>query len=115
MYVKELKDTEQYEAPNRQKCHSVRLAGFEEYGPKNFWVGHSQFLPGGGAGPDSSPLEKVYVITQGSLTIKVDGDTKIANPGDTVFIPGGKEREIRNETNEVVIMHVVMPYPPKDS
>ena len=50
MYVKELKDTEQYEAPNHQKCHSVRLAGFEEYGPKNFWVGHSQFLPGGGAG-----------------------------------------------------------------
>ena len=115
MYVKELKDTEQYEAPNHQKCHSVRLAGFEEYGPKNFWVIHSQFLPGCGAGPDSSPLEKVYVITQGSLTIKVDGDTKIANPGDTVFIPGGKEREIRNETNEVVIMHVVMPYPPKDS
>ena len=115
MYIKSLNDAEAYEAPNHQKWHSVRLAGFEDYGPKNFWVGYSQFLPGGGAGPDSSPLEKVYVIINGSLTIKVDGNTKIANPGDTVFIPGGKEREIRNETNEVVIMNVVMPYPPKDN
>ena len=115
MYIKSLNDAKPYEAPNHQKCHSVRLAGFEDYGPKNFWVGYSQFLPGGGAGPDSSPLEKVYVIINGSLTIKVDGNTKIANPGDTVFIPGGIEREIRNETNEVVIMNVVMPYPPKDN
>ena len=115
MYVKKLKDAKAYEAPNHQKCHSVRLAGFEDYGPENFWVGHSQFLPGGGAGPDTSPLEKVYVISQGSLTIRVDGKEKLANPGDTVFIPGGKEREIRNETNETVIMTVIMPYPPEKS
>ena len=89
MYVKKLKDAKAYEAPNHQKCHSVRLAGFEDYGPENFWVGHSQFLPGGGAGPDTSPLEKVYVISQGSLSIRVDGEEKIANAGDTVFIPGG--------------------------
>ena len=51
----------------------------------------------------------------GTYLANVDGNTKIADPGDTVFIPGGKEREIRNETNEVVIMNVVMPYPPKDN
>tara|TARA_B100001173_G_scaffold299651_1_gene298422 strand:+ start:225 stop:572 length:348 start_codon:yes stop_codon:yes gene_type:complete len=115
MYIKSFNDAKPYEAPNHQKCHSVRLAGFEDYGPGNFWVGHSQFLPGGGAGPDSSPLEKVYVISQGSLTIRVDGEEKIANPGDTVFIPGGKEREIRNETNQTVVMMVIMPYPSKDT
>ena len=115
MYVKKIKDTTSYEAPNHQKCHSLRLAGFEEYGPENFWVGHSQFLPGGGAGPDASPLEKVYIISEGQLTIKANGETKIASPGDTVFIPGGMEREIRNETNEVVVMNVIMPYPPKES
>ena len=115
MYVKKIKDTTSYEAPNHQKCHSLRLSGFEEYGPENFWVGHSQFLPGGGAGPDESPLEKVYIISEGQLTIKANGETKIASPGDTVFIPGGMEREIRNETNEVVVMNVIMPYPPKES
>ena len=115
MYIRTVNDAEHYETHNHQKCHAGSLAGFEYYGSKNFWVGYSRLLPGGGAGPDSSPLEKVYVIINGSLTIKVDGNTKIANPGDTVFIPGGKEREIRNETNEVVIMNVVMPYPPKDN
>ena len=72
-------------------------------------------MPGGGAGPDASPLEKVYIISEGQLTIKANGETKIASPGDTVFIPGGMEREIRNETNEVVVMNVIMPYPPKES
>ena len=33
MYVKKIKDTTSYEAPNHQKCHSLRLSGFEEYGP----------------------------------------------------------------------------------
>jgi len=112
MKIKKFNDAKQYVAPNHQNCHSVRLAGFEEYGPENFWVGHSQFLPGGGAGPDTSPLEKVYVISRGSLTIRVDGEEKIAHEGDTVFIPGNKEREIRNETNDTVMMLVVMPYPP---
>ena len=49
------------------------------------------------------------------LRVSFDGEEKIANVGDTVFIPGGKEREIRNETNEIVIMTVVMPYPPKSN
>ena len=111
MKIKSFDNAKPYEAPNHQKCYSLRLAGFEDYGPENFWVGHSQFLSGGGAGPDTSPLEKVYVITSGSLTIRVDGQEKIAHKGDTVFIPGGKEREIRNQTNEVVSMIVIMPYP----
>ena len=51
MNIKHFDDAKPYEAPNHQNCHSVRLAGFEDYGPENFWVGHSQFLSGGGAGP----------------------------------------------------------------
>ena len=77
MKIKSFDNAKPYEAPNHQKCYSLRLAGFEDYGPENFWVGHSQFLPGGGAGPDTSPLEKVYVISKGSLTIKVDGNHKL--------------------------------------
>jgi quercetin dioxygenase-like cupin family protein len=114
MYIKSFKNAEQYVAPNHQYCHSVRLAGFESMGPENFWMGHSHFLPGGGAGPDTSPLEKVYFILEGELKIVADGKSEIAVKGDTVFIPGGEEREIRNETNEIVKMVVVMPYPPTE-
>ena len=48
------------------------------------------------------------------MTIEVDGKSEIAVKGDTVFIPGGEMREIRNKTNEIVKMIVVMPYPPKE-
>ena len=112
MDIKRFADAEPYEAPNHQNCTSLRLAGFVDNGPENFWVGCSHFLPGGGAGPDASPLEKVYVILSGELTVTAAGKTETACPMDTVFIPGGEEREIRNNGNDVVTMIVAMPYPP---
>ena len=111
MQVKRFADAQAYSAPNHDGCVSLRLAGFEPDGPTQAWTGCSHFLPGGGAGPDTSPLEKVYVVLSGQLTIKAQGRVELAGPMDTVFIPGGEEREIRNEGNEVVTMLVVMPYP----
>lgn len=111
MLIKRLSAAESYESPNHSGCTSLRLAGFVPDGPKNFWIGLSYFLPGGGAGPDSSPLEKVYFVLSGSLTVRAGGKEEIAGPMDTVFIPGGEEREIRNEGNEVVTIVVAMPYP----
>lgn len=111
MHIKTFNEAQSYSAPNHRACTSLRLAGFEKQGPENFWTGCSHFLPGGGAGPDSSPLEKVYVILSGRLTVISGGKTEVAGPMDTVFIPGSEEREIRNDGNEVVTMLVVMPYP----
>ena len=59
MHFKRFEDATPYEAPNHWGCTGHRLQGFEENGPKNQWVGYSQFLPGGGAGPDATPFEKV--------------------------------------------------------
>jgi len=112
MHIKRFADAEPYHAPNHHDCTSLRLAGFSDNGPTQFWVGCSHFLPGGGAGPDASPLEKVYLVLAGELTVVAGGETATAGPMDTVFIPGGEEREIRNDGNDVVTMVVVMPYPP---
>ena len=30
-------------------------------------------LPGGGAGPDSTPFEKVYVVLEGQMTVIIGG------------------------------------------
>ncbi len=111
MHVKRFSDADGYEAPNHFGCTSLRLAGFAADGPKNFWIGLSHFLPGGGAGPDASPLEKVYVVLSGNLTVRAAGREESAGPMDTVYIPPGEEREIRNEGNDVVSMIVAMPYP----
>ena len=104
-------DAQPYEAPNHHGVRSLRLQGFEAGGPQNFWVGLSHILPGGGAGPDASPLEKTYVILSGHLTLIADGQESVIGPQDSCTIGPNTEREVVNRGNDVVTMVVVMPYP----
>ena len=56
-------------APTRRcACSAPRRAA-----RKALIVGLSHFLPGGGAGPDASPPEKVYYVLAGELTVIVGG------------------------------------------
>jgi quercetin dioxygenase-like cupin family protein len=112
MHIKRFADAQPYQAPNHYDMRSLRLQGFEPGGPKTAWVGLSHFLPGGGAGPDSSPLEKVYVVLAGCLTVRAGGQDITLRPLDSCCIPGGETREVKNLGNEVATMLVVMPYPP---
>ncbi len=113
MLVKRFADAEPYIAPNHRDCYGLRLQGFEDGGPTNQWVGFSQFLPGGGAGPDSTPFEKVYVVLEGEMTITIDGVATTLGPNDSCTIPAGEVRLLENNTNMTAKMLVVMPYPPK--
>jgi mannose-6-phosphate isomerase-like protein (cupin superfamily) len=112
MLVKRFADAKHYEAPNHFDMRGMRLQGFEPGGPEKFSVGLSHFLPGGGAGPDSSPLEKVYVVLSGNLSVWAGDDHAVLGPMDSCTIGPSVERKILNETNEIVTMIVVMPYPP---
>jgi quercetin dioxygenase-like cupin family protein len=111
MLVKRFVSASRYVAPNHVDVCSLRLQGFEPGGPLNSWVGLSHFLPGGGAGPDSSALEKVYVVLAGSLSVSAGGQQVTLGPLDSCCIPGGETREVKNVGNEVATMLVVMPYP----
>lgn len=111
MLVKRFADAQKYEAPNHRGVVGLRLQGFEEGGPKNQWVGYSQFLPGGGAGPDSTPFEKVYVVLEGEMTVLIDGTKTVLGTMDSCTIQPGEVREIINRSNSVCKMLVVIPYP----
>ena len=111
MLIKRFEDAEAYEAPNHWGVHGLRLQGFEDGGPENQWVGFSQFLPGGGAGPDSTPFEKVYVVLDGEMTIEWDGKTEVLRAMDSCTVPPGQVRRIENKSNHVCKMLVVIPYP----
>jgi len=112
MLVKRFKDAESYEAPNHWDVAGLRLQGFEDNGPKNQWIGFSQFLPGGGAGPDSTPFEKVYVVLDGEMTVTIDGKDTVLGAMDSCTIAPDEVRKIENRSNEICKMLVVMPYPP---
>ena len=113
MHLKRFESAQPYEAPNHRGCFGLRLQGFEEDGPINQWVGLSQFLPGGGAGPDSTPVEKVYVVLEGEMTVIVDGKETVLRKFDSCTIPPGELRVIENRSNLTCTMLVVIPYPPE--
>lgn len=112
MLVRRFEDARPYDAPNHRGVAGLRLQGFEEGGPTNQWVGFSQFLPGGGAGPDSTPFEKVYVVLDGEMTVIAGGKETVLGPMDSCTIAPNEVREIVNRSNHVAKMLVVMPYPP---
>lgn len=113
MLVKRFDEAKPYDAPNHRGVHGLRLQGFEEGGPTNQWIGFSQFLPGGGAGPDSTPFEKVYVVLEGQMAVIIGGQETLLGPMDSCTIAAGELREIVNRSNHVCKMLVVIPYPPK--
>ena len=110
MLFKSLSEALPYQAPNHTGVDSVRLLGFEEGGPQQFWVGHSVVNPGGFAGPDSSPLEKVYVVLSGQLELHYDGQIRQLAPMDSCRIGPNEERLLRNTTSEPATLLEVMPY-----
>jgi hypothetical protein len=111
MHIKRFGDAKPYEAPNHRGVVGLRLQGFELGGPTNQWIGFSQFLPAGGAGPDSTPFEKVYVVLEGRMTVIVGGTETVLGPMDSCTIAPNEVREIVNRENGVCKMLVVIPYP----
>jgi quercetin dioxygenase-like cupin family protein len=112
MHLKRFEEAKPYEAPNHRGVVGLRLQGFEPNGPTNQWVGLSQFLPGGGAGPDSTPFEKVYVVIDGEMTVIIDGKETVLKKFDSCTIAPNEVRVIENRTNHTCTMMVVIPYPP---
>lgn len=107
--VRRISEALRYEAPNHFDVRGLRLQGLDAGGAEQLWVGLSHFLPDAKAGPDAGALEKVYVVIAGHMTLISEGSTVVLGPLDSVTIPANVEREVRNDTNEVATMLVIMP------
>ena len=112
MHITRFADARRYDAPKHFDMRSLRLQGFDMSASRFAWVGVSHFLPHGGAEMDSGPLEKIYVVLAGEVTVELaDGTAHVLRAMDSCHIPGGEARAIRNASNEVATMLVVMPHP----
>jgi quercetin dioxygenase-like cupin family protein len=110
MHVKRFADAKTYDAPNHRQYTGLRLFGAEAGGAKSVIVGVSHFLPGGGAGPDASPPEKVYFVLAGELTVIVNGKETVLKVNDSCVIEPNEMREIVNRGNDVcTILVAVVP------
>ena len=112
MDVTRFSEAQEYHPPLHHGCTALRLQGFDASGADFAWTGLSHILPGGGADMDAGPLGKIYVVTAGEVTVTL-GDSTSTTLGimDSCFIPAGEARAVRNASNAVASMIVVMPYP----
>jgi glyoxylate utilization-related uncharacterized protein len=112
MQITRFAEAPRYDAPKHFDMRSLRLQGFEQSASKFAWVGLSHFLPQGGAEMDAGALEKIYVILSGEVTVELaDGARHVLRALDSCHIPPGEARAIRNESNHIATMLVVMPHP----
>jgi mannose-6-phosphate isomerase-like protein (cupin superfamily) len=102
MKVTRLEEAVKYTPPKHtENCHSMHL------------LGCSYYLPGAKAEWDASPLDKVYVVLEGELTMAFEDQEVKLGPMDSIYIGPDENREVRNDSNSVATMLVVMPYPPQ--
>ena len=111
MQVTRIGAAQPYDAPKHHGGHMLRLQGHDASPAQNYWVGLSHFLPGGGAERDATPLEKVYVVLSGEVTVLTDDAEATLGPMDSCYLAPNEAREVVNRTNLPASMLVVMPYP----
>lgn len=107
MTVKRFDDAKPYSVGGHFDMVAMLLQGKDATPLESFWVGMSTFLPGGGAEWGSADNSKVYVVIEGTMTVKDnDGEFELG-PNDSLYLKPGYEREIINKTNYPVRMLVI--------
>jgi quercetin dioxygenase-like cupin family protein len=112
MLVTRIDDAGTYEAPGHFDVRTLRLHGAAASPVENFTVGLSIFLPAGGCEMSTTPLEKVYVVVEGEVTIVTDSGEATLGPLDSIYLDPNEARAIENRTNKAASMLVVMPPAP---
>lgn len=109
MLVTRIEEAGAYAAPGHFDVRTLRLQGAAISPVQNFTVGLSVFLPAGGCEMAKTPLEKVYVVLEGEVTILTDSGEVTLDPLDSIYLAPNEARAIENRTNRAASMLVVMP------
>lgn len=109
MHVTRLADAPAYEAPGHAAMRMLRLQGREAGPADTLWLGLSHLLPGGGTTLDASPLEKMYVVVEGEVTVTNGTETATLGPWDSCRIAPNERRALANRTNRPATVLLAMP------
>lgn len=99
-----------YTLPGHDEITARRLQGAEASAADFAVVGHSTFPPGAVVPMEAGSISKIYVVTQGVLTVEQeDRVTHDLAAGDSILIASGEARAIRNGGSSTAAMIVVTP------
>ena len=109
MHVTRFNEAPAYFPPEHFDMRCLRLQGHEAGPATQLWMGMSQILPGGHITPSSSPIEKLYFVVEGELTVETPDGVSLLQPYDSCRIAPGESRALRNYTNKPVMVLLAMP------
>jgi quercetin dioxygenase-like cupin family protein len=109
MNVVRLEDAPAYEAPGHADMRMLRLQGREAGPSDTLWLGMSHLLPGGGTTLDASPIEKMYVVLEGEVTISNGSEEVTLRAWDSCRIAPNELRALKNNSNRTATILLAMP------
>ena len=99
-----------YTSKGHEDVSARRLQGGEASSADFATVGISSFPNGAIVPMDVGKLGRIYVVTEGSITIeKEDGELYVLHCWDSIFIPAGEARAVRNESGATSSIIVISP------
>jgi len=102
-----------YHPANHDGMHCLRLQGHEAGPSEALWMGVSVILPGCHTSLDASPVEKHYVVLEGTVCIRTPSETVTLGRLDSVRLAPGEARQVSNPSNLPAMLLLAMPYPPR--
>ena len=70
--------------------------------------GITYFIPGGGCDYGANPLESIYYILEGQMTLKTEDGETVLNAGDSFHCCGGCPKSVTNNGTTVTKMLVTL-------
>ena len=107
-----------YSAPGHYESGPTRLhdidgAGANDIEGGKLIMGITYFVPGGSTDFSANPLESIYYILTGEMTLKTEDGETVLHAGDSFHCVGGVTKSVTNTGTEVCQMLVVLQPPQK--
>ena len=90
-----------YTAPGHNECVPTRLFDVDGGGANDIEggkmiMGITYFVPGGGCDYGGNPLESIYYILTGEMTLKTEDGETVLHAGDAFHCAGGVAKSVTN-------------------
>ncbi len=116
--IQRKKDTEgstvySYTAPGHYDCEPTRLhdvsgGGANDVEGGKMIMGITYFQPGGRTDFGANPLESIYYILEGEMTLKTEEEETVLHAGDSFRCAGGVAKSVTNTGSDVCQMLVCL-------
>lgn len=112
MIVSKLKDAQGRTPDNHFGMRTFSLFDKEPGSDENLVMSLSNYLPDGGAEIGPQPIEIIYYVLDGEMTVVTEEGDITLSKGDAIHISKGERKGVKNKTKYPAAMLVIGCVPP---